>query len=60
MHIKKKLANTKGTTQAGELIQAIKSAKEIGANIQLIDRDIQVTFKRMWRHLSFWKSQNFL
>lgn len=49
----KKLANTKGTTQAGELIQAIKSAKEIGANIQLIDRDIQVTFKRMWRHLSF-------
>ena len=41
----KKLANTKGTTQAGELIQAIKSAKEIGANIQLIDRDIQVTFK---------------
>lgn len=49
----KKLANTKGTTQAGELIQAVKSAKEIGANIQLIDRDIQVTFKRMWRHLSF-------
>ncbi|MDK4459385.1 TraB domain-containing protein [Enterococcus faecalis] len=56
----KKLANTKGTTQAGELIQAIKSAKEIGANIQLIDRDIQVTFKRMWRHLSFLEKPNFI
>lgn len=53
--LQRKLAKEKGTTQAGELIQAIKSAKDVGADIQLIDRDIQVTFKRMWRHLGFWQ-----
>lgn len=53
--LQRKLAKDKNTTQAGELIQAIKSAKEVNADIQLIDRDIQVTFKRMWRHLSFWQ-----
>ncbi|MGH2233103.1 TraB/GumN family protein, partial [Enterococcus faecalis] len=49
----RKLAKEKGTIQAGELIQALESAENVGAHIQLIDRDIQVTFKRMWRHLSF-------
>lgn len=51
--LQRKLAKEKGTTQSGELIQAIESAEDVGADIQLIDRDIQVTFKRMWRHLSF-------
>lgn len=51
--LQRKLAKEKGTKQAGELIQALESAKDVGADIQLIDRDIQVTFKRMWRHLSF-------
>ncbi len=51
--LQRKLAKEKGTTQSGELIQAVESAEDVGADIQLIDRDIQVTFKRMWRHLSF-------
>ncbi|WP_230198919.1 TraB domain-containing protein [Enterococcus faecalis] len=51
--LQRKLAKEKGTIQAGELIQALESAENVGADIQLIDRDIQVTFKRMWRHLSF-------
>ncbi|MFG5432755.1 TraB/GumN family protein [Enterococcus faecalis] len=51
--LQRKLAKEKGTIQAGELIQALDSAEDVGADIQLIDRDIQVTFKRMWRHLSF-------
>lgn len=51
--LQRKLAKEKGTIQAGELIQALESAEDVGADIQLIDRDIQVTFKRMWRHLSF-------
>nr|WP_270829141.1 TraB/GumN family protein [Enterococcus faecalis] len=51
--LQRKLAKEKGAIQAGELIQALESAENVGADIQLIDRDIQVTFKRMWRHLSF-------
>lgn len=51
--LQRKLAKEKSTIQAGELIQALESAENVGADIQLIDRDIQVTFKRMWRHLSF-------
>lgn len=51
--LQRKLAKEKGTIQAGELIQALESSENVGADIQLIDRDIQVTFKRMWRHLSF-------
>lgn len=51
--LQRKLAKEKGSTQSGELIQAIKSAEYVGADIQLIDRDIQVTFKRLWRHLNF-------
>lgn len=51
--LQRKLAKEKGTIQAGELIQALENAEDVGADIQLIDRDIQVTFKRMWRHLSF-------
>ncbi|WP_445450867.1 TraB/GumN family protein [Enterococcus faecalis] len=51
--LQRKLAKEKGTIQAGELIKALESAENVGADIQLIDRDIQVTFKRMWRHLSF-------
>lgn len=53
--LQRKLAKQKGTVQAGELKKAISCADKIGCKIELIDRDIQVTFKRMWRHLSFFK-----
>lgn len=34
-----------------EMIQGIESAKEIGANLVLADRNIQVTFSRIWGNL---------
>lgn len=37
-----------------EMIQAIDSAKEIGAAIVLADRSIQTTLRRAWGRLSFW------
>lgn len=41
-----------------EQIQGIESAKEVGAELVLADRDIQVTFSRIWGNLGFWgKSQ---
>ena len=35
------------------MIQAIKSADESGANIELVDRDIRVTLSRTWNVMGF-------
>lgn len=51
----RKLAKDRGTVQAGELIEAVRSAEKNDAKLELIDRDIQITFKRMWRDLSFFQ-----
>lgn len=34
-----------------EMIQGIESAKEVGADLVLADRNIQVTFSRIWRNV---------
>jgi len=36
-----------------EMIQGIESAKETGAEIVLADRNIQITFSRIWHNLGF-------
>jgi len=36
------------------MIQAISSAKDIDAHLVLADRDIQVTFSRIWKKLGLW------
>lgn len=46
----------KMNVQAGqEMLQGIESAKEIGAHLVLADRNIQTTFKRIYRKHSFWQ-----
>ena len=47
----KRLAKKLGTKPGGEMIQGIKSAEEVGAEIVLADRSIQTTFLRVWRLL---------
>ena len=37
-----------------EMAAAAECAEQIGARIELIDRRIDVTLKRVWRHLGFW------
>lgn len=49
----RKIAKNMDVEPGCEMIQAINSAKEINANIILADRDIQVTFKRIWRKSNF-------
>ena len=51
----KRMAKKLNTTVGGEMIQGIESAKEIGANLVLADRNIQTTFLRIWRKLSLWE-----
>ncbi len=38
-----------------EMLQGIKSAKETGAELVLADRNIQITFLRIWRKLGLWE-----
>lgn len=47
----KRMAKQFGIKPGQEMIQGIESAKEVGAELVLADRDIQVTFKRIWRNL---------
>lgn len=54
----KRIASELDTNPGDEMLQAIESAKEVGASVYYIDRDIQVTFQRIWRNLSFWKKIN--
>ncbi len=51
----KKMAKKLNTRVGAEMLQGIESAKEIGAKLVLADRNIQTTFLRIWRKLSFWK-----
>lgn len=50
----KKLARKFGINPGEEMMQGINSAKEIGAELCLADRDIQVTMLRLWRKIGFW------
>ena len=38
-----------------EMRMGVTLAKEISANVSYIDRNIQITFKRIWSLLSFWE-----
>ena len=54
----KRMASQLGIDAGQEMIQGIESAKEVGANLVLADRNIQVTFSRIWHNVGFWgKSQ---
>lgn len=50
----KRMAKQIGIQAGQEMLQAIESAKETGAQLVLADRDIQVTFARIWGNLGFW------
>ncbi|WP_033828746.1 TraB/GumN family protein [Bacillus andreraoultii] len=49
----KKMADQMGIKPGQEMIQGIESAKEIGAKLVLADRNIQITFSRIWHSMSF-------
>lgn len=49
-----RLAKQFGIKPGQEMIQGIESAKELDANLVLADRDIQITFARIWHGVGFW------
>ena len=50
----KRLAKQFGIKPGQEMIQGIESAREIGANLVLADRNIQITFSRIWSSIGLW------
>ena len=51
----KKIAKKLNIQVGREMIQGIESAKETGAELILADRNIQTTFMRIWRKLTFFE-----
>lgn len=54
----KQIADDLETEVGGEMKQAIKSAKEHNIPIRYIDRDVQITLKRIWNSMNLWKKIN--
>lgn len=50
----KRMAKQFGIKPGQEMIQGIASAKEQGAELVLADRNIQITFARIWKNVGFW------
>lgn len=49
----RRLGRELGIKPGAEMLAAANKAEEIGANVALVDRDIQITLKRTWANLSF-------
>ena len=56
----RRLGDELGVEPGAELIAGANKAKEIGAELCLVDRDIQTTLKRTWANLSFWQKLKLL
>lgn len=50
----KRVAKQFGIKPGQEMIQGIESANEIGATLVLADRNIQITFARIWHGIGLW------
>ncbi len=50
----RKIAEQFNISAGQEMIQGMDSCEELGANLVLADRNIQTTFSRVWRGVSFW------
>ena len=59
-HLQKKIGEEYGVRPGQEMLTAIEKAREIGADVILIDRDIAVTFKRFWTSLGFLEKIKFI
>ncbi|WP_018924559.1 TraB/GumN family protein [Salsuginibacillus kocurii] len=56
----KRTAKQFGINAGQEMMQGIESAEEIDAELVLADRNIQVTFSRIWHQVGFWGKMKLL
>jgi pheromone shutdown-related protein TraB len=50
----RKLGEQLGVQPGAEMLEGVKVAEELGSELVLADRDIEVTLKRVWGHLNWW------
>jgi len=51
----RRLADQFGIEPGAEMVAAIQASKESGAELQIIDRDLNTTLKRVYRSIPFWR-----
>jgi len=51
----RKIGDRLGVQPGAEMLEGVRLADETGATLVLADRDVQVTLKRVWGFLGFWK-----
>lgn len=56
----RRLGDKLGVRPGAELLAAAERAREVGARLELVDRDIHVTLKRTWANLGFWTKMSLL
>lgn len=54
-YIQRKIGSDVGVKPGAEMMCAIETAEKIGAQIALVDRDIQVSLQRFWSKMSFFE-----
>lgn len=52
--IQDRFARKTGSPAGEEMLTAVESSREIGARVELIDRDIRITLQRFMNRLGFW------
>lgn len=50
----RRLGERLGVQPGAEMLEGVDLAKKTGATLVLADRDIEITFKRVWGYLGFW------
>lgn len=56
----KRMAHQFGIQPGQEMMQGIQSAEAVGAELVLADRNIQITFSRIWHAVGFWGKMRLL
>ncbi len=54
-YFQRKIGEEYGVKPGAEMLAAISKAREVGADVLLIDRDVGITFSRFWHKLSFFE-----
>jgi len=56
----KRIAKTLGVRPGEEMLQAVASARSVGASVYLADRDLRITLTRVWRSMGLWDKMKLL
>lgn len=56
----RKMGAALGVKPGAEMLAAMEAAREVGASVALVDRDINITLKRTWASVGLWKRSQML